>query len=223
MIKIQNRYFDLKIEYKHIKNIYLKLKGNTLIVTCPFYFTKVEILKFIASKEDWIIKKIEEKENKRELSRLVINERISYLGKWYTLTILKGNPKMQILEDEIIIYCKDGSIDAALTIFYNEASQRIQKIIETFEDKYLSILKMYHYKLKPDLRYKMLRGSWGICYSRKNSITLSKRLIHFDEKCIEAVYWHEILHFILPNHSKRFHEVLEYHMPDYKKRHATIY
>ena len=56
----------------------------------------------------------------------------------------------------------------------------------------------------------------GARYDR-NIINLSVRLIHFDKRHIEAVLWHELLHFIIPNHSKRFHEILALYLPDYEK------
>ena len=57
--------------------------------------------------------------------------------------------------------------------------------------------------------------------------TLVKRsgaeAVIFDDKYLEAVLWHELLHFIIPNHSKRFHEILSYHMPEYNVLIKEIY
>ena len=55
------------------------------------------------------------------------------------------------------------------------------------------------------------------------SETINERLIHFDECCLEAILWHELLHFIIPNHSKRFYEILTYYMSDYKVLVKSIY
>ncbi|MBQ1625320.1 MAG: M48 family metallopeptidase, partial [Erysipelotrichaceae bacterium] len=51
----------------------------------------------------------------------------------------------------------------------------------------------------------------------KNSITISSYLIHYPLYCLEYIMVHEMTHFIVPNHSKRFYEVVVNNMPDYKR------
>lgn len=223
MIEIQGRYFNLEIEYKQIKHLYLKIKGDTLVVSAPFFLKRKDIIAFIKQKEDAILKRVEAVEKHQRNSFLKIDDKIAFEGKWYKLILKKGKNQVQILEDTIIIYSKEATIDEALHLFYQKAETILKKNIEVWLPHYLKILNDYGYLQIPQIRFKMMKGSWGICYSQKNVITLNKRLIHFEKAAQEAVLWHELLHFILPNHTKRYHEVLEYHMPDYKRRHSTIY
>ena len=81
----------------------------------------------------------------------------------------------------------------------------------------LKILKDYNYTKTPEISFRHLKKAWGVCYPNKNKIVLNYKLIHYPVECLEAVFLHECLHFILPNHSKRFHDLLSYHMPEYKK------
>ena len=43
MIKIGDRYFNLKINRKNNRNIYLRVKGDTLEISCPRWVRKDEI------------------------------------------------------------------------------------------------------------------------------------------------------------------------------------
>lgn len=218
MIEISGKYYDLKIDRKRNRNIYLRVEGNTLHITCPYFVSKEEIMNFIYSKANWINKT----SNKKDNSKCLINDTIYYLGKQYRLVIEKGNRFIKIEDDTIYIKCRDESIEKASKVFYEYGKRVLKYELTSVQDKYLNILKEYGYNLVPEYKFKYLTSMWGCCYSNKNLVNLSVRLIHFDEKCFEAVLWHELLHFIIPNHSKRFHEVLAYHMPDYEAIIKTI-
>ena len=217
MIKIGNRYFNLKIIRKRNKNIYLRIKGDTLEVTCPSWVSKQEIIDFVLSKEDWINKTIEKKENQIKDSKIIIGDYIYYLGKKYEFNYFKGKDDFKIVEDKIIIHCKDGTIDEAINTFYKCNKKVILEMIYQMQDKYLDILKDYNYNLIPEYKIKLIKSAWGINYNKKNLIVINERLIHFEPRCLEAILWHELLHFMIPNHSNRFHEVLALYMPDYKE------
>lgn len=223
MFKIGDRYYNIKIIRKNNRNIYLRVKGDVLEITCPRRVTKEEILKFLSEKSSWIVKVANKDEIKKDTSKLVIGDSIYYLGKKYDLLVLNGKSDLKIVDDKVIIHCKDGTIGNAINVFYKESKKTLLDLIHKIEPKYLSILEDYGYDLEPEYKVRVLRSMWGVNYPKKNQITINERLIHFDPICLEAILWHELLHFVIPNHSKRFHEVLEYHMKDYKKIVKSIY
>ena len=67
------------------------------------------------------------------------------------------------------------------------------------------------------MKCRIMKSKWGVCYTKKNSITISSYLIHYPLYCLEYIMVHEMTHFIVPNHSKRFYEVVVNNMPDYKR------
>ncbi len=219
MIKVNDKYFELVIIRKNIKNIYLRIKGDTLEVTCPKWLSKKEILDFIDSKANWIASK----EGKHRDSKLIVDDYIYYLGKKYRLYISQGRSRVVVMDDTILIYTSNTDIDEALKVFYKEGKKVLLKLIEQKQDKYLNVISDYGYHLKPDYKFRIMKSAWGINYPKKNLITINEKLIHFDDKCLEAVLWHELLHFVIPNHSKRFHEVLSLHMPNYETLIKSIY
>ena len=219
MIKVNDKYFELVVIRKNIKNIYLRIKGDTLEVTCPKWLSKKEILNFIESKANWIANR----EDKHKDSKLIVDDYIYYLGKKYRIYILQGRSRVVVMDDTILIYASNPDIDNALKVFYKEGKKVLLNLIEQKQDKYLNVINDYGYYLKPEYKFRIMKSAWGINYPKKNLITINEKLIHFDDKCLEAVLWHEILHFVIPNHSKRFHEVLNLHMPNYETLIKSIY
>lgn len=212
MVKIADKTFEINVERKKIRNIYLRVKDNTIFVTCPIFVTNKQISSFINEKRKWIYKIASKNDS---YSKLIINDYVYYLGNKYHFVVAKGNRKIEIKDDSIIVYAKDGSLDKAITNFYEYGKKVILNEICDIQDKYLNILKDYGYNKIPEYSVKYLKSMWGCCYSSKNKVNISVRLIHFDKTHLEAILWHELLHFIIPNHSKRFYQVLNLYMPKY--------
>ena len=214
MISVDSKEFKLIIERKKIKNIYLRVKGNILYVTCPKFVSDKQIDAFIKEKNNWIIKVL--KDNNK-ISKTTIDDSIYYKGNKYNLKIINGDNSVKILEDVIIIRCKSGLLKDAVNVYYKIAEKELLSFVDGHQKKYLKVLADYGYNKVPVYRVKKLKSMWGVCYNKKNLVHLSSRLIHFDDEAKEAVLWHELLHFVLPNHSKRYHEVLKLYMPSYKE------
>ena len=220
MIEINDKKYEVNIERKRIRNIYLRVDGLNINVTCPYYVPKYEIYKFIDSKKKWIYNCTV---NKFDDSKLRVDDHIYYKGKLYKLVILKGTNSVRIDNDTIYIRCKKQDEKDALKVFYEYGKKIIKQYVIDNDEKYLNVLKDYGYEKQPIYNVKYLKSMWGCCYSEKNIVNLSVRLIHYDPICIEAILWHELLHFIIPNHSKRFHQVLEKYMPKYKQIISTLH
>lgn len=216
IVSINGKDYEVIIHRKRIKNIYLRVKDDCLEVTCPYYVLDFEVMKFIESKKVWIAK-VNIKKNIN--SKLKVKDTIFYRGEEYKLVIIDGHSAIKIDEDNKTIYirCKGAILDKALQIFYEHGKKILLKDVLDIQDKYLRILEDYGYDRIPDINIKYLKSMWGVCYNRKNKINLSARLIHFDKESLEAILWHELLHFVIPNHSKRYHEVIELYMPRYNE------
>ena len=77
-------------------------------------------------------------------------------------------------------------------------------------------------KTKPQVKVKLMKSRWGVCFISKNTIVLNKRLTHFPIEAIEYVVLHEYAHFIYPNHQKDFHTLMTRLMPDYRHRRKLL-
>ena len=208
----------ITITYKNIKHMYMRIiDDNTLFVTCPKGMKEEDIKKNILKNEKWLSKALV---NYRQ-NRMSLNT-ITYLGKTYQLIIKEGHDNLSIKSDTITIYAKEGDKDRALRIFYERSKTVLNKEVLLKEEKYLKILRDYGYELRPSYKFRKMKSKWGVCYAKENRITLNTLLIHYPLECLESVLWHELLHFIIPDHSKRFYQVLNFHMPEYQKYHGLL-
>ncbi len=213
-IRIFDKDFIVQIERKPNKNIYLRLiSAQVLYVTCPYETTDSYIEKFIKDKAKWIYVKSLALSN----SRKDFKDPIYYVGKAYHLKIEDGYSKIKITDDTIIIHVKDADFEKARRYFYTKAAKVLDELVTGFKDKYLEILRSYGYQNEIKLKYHLVKTRWGTCYTGRDLIELNELLIHFEPICLESVFWHECVHLLVPNHSKRFYQILEYHMPRYKE------
>jgi predicted metal-dependent hydrolase len=53
-------------------------------------------------------------------------------------------------------------------------------------------------------------------------VTFARQLIEAPLPCVEYVVWHEMVHFVHPNHSADFYRVLAAFLPDWKVRREQL-
>ena len=70
----------------------------------------------------------------------------------------------------------------------------------------------------PQLRYRDMKSRWGSCAVQKGVVTINSRLCLSTPDCVEYLLCHELCHFIVPDHSKKFYILLETVMPDARIR-----
>ena len=74
-----------------------------------------------------------------------------------------------------------------------------------------------HISCKPDLRFRYMTTRWGSCTPAKGKVTLNLYLLKTPLRCIRYVIFHEMVHFIHPNHSREFYMALERFLPTYRE------
>lgn len=207
-MKLNIEDIDCEVEYKNIKNSYIQIKDNRVIVKVPIKATRKYINELVSSKKDWIEKNLQQQKNK-SLNKNIIK----VLGKAYTLQVIENKPRNKV-------YLKDNYI-------YFEVKENNNEVIQKLLDKfYKEIAKdevyaaMEYIKsitgLSPkEIRIKKLKSAWGIC-SSKQYISINQNLMAYSRHAIEYVCLHEVCHLKHMNHSKEFWKMVEKYMPDYK-------
>ncbi|MEG0292403.1 MAG: M48 family metallopeptidase [Anaerovoracaceae bacterium] len=76
--------------------------------------------------------------------------------------------------------------------------------------------------LMPSVKVRYMTSRWGSCRPSKKSITLNVRLINYPIEVLEYVIVHELVHFIVCNHSSEFYHLLESLMGDWKEREKIL-
>ena len=67
-----------------------------------------------------------------------------------------------------------------------------------------------------------MKTLWGSCSVNRNKVTFNQYLTKAKPACIEYVVLHELVHFLYPNHSKKFYDFLSSYMPDWKERKKVL-
>ena len=217
MLEIKGIRFNVEIKRKKIKNMYLRLNGNTVLASVPLRMPEYEIYRFIESRRDWIYRTYDYQRYKSRISRLYSGGDVFYIYNVpYRLVFMEGRKNVNIKENTIYLSYKDDSEDR-IKYLYKYLDKYLLIKAEEYLDKHIAFLKDYGYELKPEIRCKIMKTRWGVCYTRKNRINISSYLIHYPFECLEYIVIHEMTHFIIPNHSKRFYQIILKNMPDYKK------
>ena len=203
-IIIDNEEFEIIVNRKRIKNLYLRVKEeNKIEVSANFYTTNKEILKIINDNKAFIIKA----NNKLKANKLKPNK-IMYLGD--ELSLIESD---KTFIDNNYIYAKseEDAVNYIYSLCYDVFRTRLERIMNMFNDL-----------PKFTLRVRKMKTRWGVCNRKNNNITLNLELINYNIECLDYVIVHELCHFIQPNHSKDFWHLVEKYYPNYKKARKAL-
>lgn len=213
---MNNYPFELVVNRKRIKNVYLKIVDNKVIINCNYFFSDREIYRFIDDNYKKIISRLTLIAEKQKISYLRINgDRIYYLGKAYNLIRLKGRSSLKIDNNTIIISSLKNDDASVLNVFYRYMKKELNEIILNNHHPYLEYIKKYLYIDTINYHYQVMRSLWGSCKAKDKKINLNIKLIHFKPEIIKAILVHELAHLIVQNHSKSFYHHVYQMMNDY--------
>ena len=195
--------YDVIIDKKNNKNIYIRIKDDmNIYVSCNYLTTKGMILKVLDENTNSLQKMVKQALKQKEKSN-----KFFYLGNSYDIIIKEDINRVKLEEDKI--YTKDlKMLD----------KWRKEEIIRIFDDRFVIVFNRFNENIKsPILKIRDMKTRWGV-YNRKNhTITLNARLIEFDIEKIDYVIIHELSHIIHFNHSKSFWNLVSKYCKDYKK------
>lgn len=200
VFQIDNNSYDVIIERKNNKNLYIRITEDLKIkITCPYLYTNNMINKIIKENEKSIIRMIDKQKVK-------IKEDDNLLG-------MKINVEYKNVSKPIFI-------DNTLTIKDDNMKDKWfkKKALEIFEVYLKEAYDVFEEKIPyPKLKVRNMKTRWGVCNKRDNSVTLNLELIKKDKEYLNYVIVHELSHFVHFNHSKKFWMTVEKYCPCYKK------
>lgn len=215
---------DIKVEItrKKIKNIILKVTSDgRVLISAPTRVPQSYLKEFIKTKENWIVKKLEEVKNRKKKEiNYESGEEIIYLGKKYYLEVINSYTEKIVIQDEkIYIYCLENSTtEDRERIFKNWLKVELGTILKDLTYK---IGKMIGY-LPNEIRIRDMKSRWGSCISARKVITYNLQLAFQPLPLIEYVVLHELAHIPYPNHQKEFWNFVEKFIPNWKERRKLL-
>lgn len=201
--ELDNEIYEVVIEKKNNKNLYIRVKEDGKIyVSCNYFTTNKSIKKILDQNASALRKMLSHVKRENEKSNSFF-----YLGNSYDIIFDENIKEVSILGDKI--YVRNLNM---LNKWYND------EIIRIFDERFVFVFNHYRENIKsPILKIRKMKTRWGVYNRGNHTITLNSRLIEFDIEKIDYVIVHELSHIKHFNHSKAFWSLVEKYCPNYKK------
>lgn len=198
-------------------------RDGSLYCSLPYYASVKEAEAFIVSKQDYLLKAIDNvtgEEKAKSLSRQYIDgETFLVLGKQMTLHVVKGAKNNCRAENGIItLEVTDPDNFRSKYMTYEKWRRSvIRSVIVNYCNEIFPLFERRGVKPPRKVTLGEYKSFWGECFSKRGELKFSYRLFEKDLELIRYVVVHEFAHFIEPNHSSRFWDVVREIVPDYKE------
>lgn len=209
---------EVKIVYKDIKNMILKIKSSLeVVLSVPKNASAKEIEFVLSKRKAWIEQRLQRFEKHIALPKeLKSGEDIYYLGKRYRLKV--------VVSDSEGVGLRGGFLEVRLKD--SKDFTRKQELIKAWYHKrarqcFEQILEKYSLLLgcqKQTLKIKEMKTRWGSCNPQNAYINLNLKLIEKNKRAIEYVILHELTHLKHSYHNRDFYNYLGLYMPDWRER-----
>ncbi|WP_405305512.1 M48 family metallopeptidase [Methanobrevibacter sp.] len=206
------------VEKKNIKNMYIRIQppdGNVK-VSAPLFVSDAEIIAFVKSKMEWILKKqkyILENDIKAP-QKYVNGEKHPLWGREYVLQLISNHNVKHVFVNENTLYLpvpKRSTIEKRKKILDEFYRQELKRAIPEVLDKCSKIVG----RTPKSITVRKMKN-WGNC-KQDGRITLNLNLAKKDKECLEYVMIHELCHLIEFNHGKNFKKLMDEFCPNWKK------
>ncbi len=219
-IEIAGNIYPVQIEHKRIRNMYLRIgEDGSLRISCPNRVTDAEIKRFILGRQEWIVKTAGKQNRKRKINETGVTGPIIYwLGEKKYVRYEHGKKDSVRIEDDILTFVLREADEVHIRkAFENAARKQIDILCAQYRSQWDEQICRNNGIKIPDIKVRYMTSRWGVCYPTRGMITMSSRLVHYPSCSTAYVLLHEYVHFLVPNHSKKFYRIIEEYMPDYKE------
>lgn len=225
-ITIDTAKIPCYIEYKHVKNINLHVRGNeTLYVSAPSSASQGQILSFLEKEQHFIRRTLQKIKNHRETHppiTLADGETLYVNGTACTLDWRLGLKNIMYRRgNTLFMETKSASPDEKRRIYHQFLFAQGKYIFPKSVQRVFPLLQDYHLTM-PSFRQRLMKSRWGSCIPAKGIITLNTYLSIMPDTIIDHVVLHELCHLIQPNHSRHFYDIMTMAMPDWKERRQSM-
>ena len=222
-IILGNREVTIEFERKRIRNINVRVRRDgTLYYSLPYYASVNEAEAFIISKQDYLLKSLDNvvnEENNKSLSRQFVDgETFLVLGKPMTLQVIRGAKNICRAENGIITLEVTDPDNYRTKYMTYEKWRRsvIRSVIVNYCNEIYPLFELRGVNPPKKITLGEYKSFWGECFAKRGELKFSYRLFEKDTELIRYVVVHEFAHFIEPNHSSRFWAIVGEFIPDYK-------
>ncbi len=211
--------YSIEIIRKNIKHIYFRIyhTNKKIIISAPLNVGLEILNNAISLKKNWL-----ERQVLQQTKAIVVKKKLFPYGDTlmlagieYPVQLHFSNAQPKILTGEggiIHVYAKEtSSTDRLCRIVDQWCRQKLNLSIGYFVKKWEPSLGV---KVK-EYRIKKMKTRWGSCNTKAHRIWLNASLIIFENKYLEYVIVHEMIHLLEKSHNKRFYQLMDRFIPDW--------
>lgn len=228
IIELDGRTIEYNLERKNVKNLNLRIKADqSVYVSANYKVSERTIEDFLQSKSEYILKALEHYAEMAKYApkpkSYVDGETFKVLGHDLRLKVKEGK-RNSAVSDEVYITLTVKDVND------HESKQRTMNnwLKEQCRDCVRDVCESVYPKFQkygvefPELRVRNMVSRWGSCQPKRKILTFNIALIEAPLSCIEYVVTHEFVHFLQPDHSRKFYQYLSMFMPDWKERKSVL-
>lgn len=207
------------VVFKDIKNVHLSVypPNGRVRISAPCRMTAENVRLFALSKFGWI-KKQQGKllSQEREAPREFLERESHYVwGRRYLL---------RVEETDRHVGVDVRHRDMVLRVELGASPERRQELVDEWyrrELRQAAALLIHKWESALELQVsrffvQRMKTKWGSSNPALRTIRLNLELAKKTPECVDYVVLHEILHFIVPDHSARFQALLDEKMPEWR-------
>ena len=206
-IVLQNNTICYYVTYKRMKNIRMIVKKGCLYVSAPFY-TKLSLIEdVIKQHQEKILKQLSQYQAQADYRD---GGYVMIFDHCYRICLRDVNRMHCVCHDDIL-YIYHHDIEKCIHIY-------LKDLLQDYAKQKVKEYLLFFDLPEPVIIIKKYRAKWGCCFYQQQRIVLNLALIHLHQRLIDYVIMHELVHFLVPNHSQAFYHEIAMRMPDYRMR-----
>lgn len=219
------RRLTYELTRKSVKNINFRPKEDGIVYVSASPRVSIKYIEqALAEKADFFFEAFE-KLKKREEKSSINTKSICWLGKQYTVRIIKNARECAVIDEN---ECR------VFTTLTDNANYVQGLIILALSERFLELCREINTEVRTELErgglkppptvitIKNMKSRWGSCSYDRGHISINGRLAAYPRDTIKAVFWHEYAHYWYHDHSERFYDFLRKNYPDYFKWHEFL-
>jgi len=210
----------VSVERKDIKNIHLSVHppDGKVKLSVPKRTKEEAVRLFLISKTPWIKKQQKKFDNQvRQSSRQYISGESHYFfGKRYRLNVNETNKKQRVEiknNSYIDLYVRPNStVEKREDVMKEWYREELKKVIPGYIKKWEKIMDI-------NLNFwgvKQMKTKWGSCNESRKRIWVNLELAKKNQRCLEYVIVHEMVHLKERKHSDRFKKLMDKYLPNWR-------
>lgn len=225
---LEDREVIYEFTRKNVKNINIRVRSDgTVSVSSGRGVTLEQIDEVLKTKAGFILGALEKfsalEQKAPEKQTYRNGDRIWILGKPCCLRVEQGRKNRAEIEDAfLLVYVRNPDSE----------EERVKTVNLFLKNLCLEVTTLVCERIQPQLahlgvpipevRVRSMKSRWGSCKPKDKWVTFSRQLIEAPMECVEYVVWHELIHFVHPNHSPDFYECMGSFLPDWKTRKTIL-